>query len=502
MQREISALEDKNTWEIVERPKGVIVVGSKWVYKIKRSQDGEVKFKSRLVAQGFSQQFGVNYNETYSPVVKNSAVRMLFAVAVKNKLKIEQIDIKNAYVNSELKEDVYIEQPRGFENGDRNKFVLKLRKSLYGLKQSGATWNKCFNELLVNKLKFRRAEVDPCVYIRGHNINEMVILTVYVDDVLIFSRNQSVINSVKNEINNEFEIDDIGAVKRVIGMNVSCSDKKITINQRSAIEDLLKSSGMEACKSVKSPMEPGLKLEKCDNKNCSSADRVNGTEYRSVIGSLNYIASTTRPDLTFSVSFLSQYNLCPHKEHMAAVKRVLRYLNGTKTCGIEYAADEPSLVAFADADWAGCKLDRRSYTGYVVKMCGGAVSWESKKQPTVALSSAEAEYMALTSASKEIKFLANLMDELGLSIMFGLNTPTLYCDNKGAICLAENRGFSARTKHIDLRHHFIREAIEAKLVKVEFVASSDNLADLFTKSLGPIIFSKIMKGTLKEIETK
>lgn len=492
-------MREKGTWEIVERPSKIKVVGSKWVYKLKWSPNkSEVKFKSRLVAQGFSQEYGVNYYETYSPVVKNSAVRMLLAVAVKCKLKVEQIDIKNAYVNSDLKEDVYVEQPQGFESGDRSKYVLKLKKSLYGLKQSGAVWNKCLNELLVHKLKFKRAKTDPCVYIRGSKMNEIVILAVYVDDVLIFSRNQIEIDRIKSEINNAFEIDNIGDVKKVIGMEVSCEGDKIRIYQRSMITDLLKCANMNECNSVKSPMEPALKLEKC-NGNCSMEERVDGTEFRSIIGKLNYVASTTRPDLTFSVSFLSQFNLCPHKEHMMAVKRVLRYLKGTTTFGIEYVADEPSLEAYADADWAGCVVDRRSYTGYVILMSGGAVAWEAKKQPTVALSSTEAEYMALTSAIKEVKYLANLMDELGLSTTFGLNTPILYCDNKGAICIAENQGYSARTKHIDVRHHFIREAIEMKIIKLEYVASSENYADIFTKSLGHIIFNKLKDGVIKSI---
>lgn len=222
MKKEVKALKEKGTWEVVKRSKEMKVIGCRWVYKLKWSHDrSEVKFKSRLVAQGFAQEYGVNYFSTYAPVVKSSAVRVLMAIAVKKGMRVEQIDIKNAYVNSDLEEEVYIEQPRGFEESGEGDQVLKLKKSLYGLKQSGNKWNKCINNVLVNTLKCKRMITESCIYKRGSDENNnLIILALYVDDIILFGNNQSEIDKIKEEINAEFEIDNIGECKKVIGMTV------------------------------------------------------------------------------------------------------------------------------------------------------------------------------------------------------------------------------------------------------------------------------------------
>lgn len=502
MSCELSALSDRGTWDIVERPSDVKVVDCRWVYKTKWSHDrSEIKLKSRLVARGFTQEYGVNYFETYAPVVKSSSVRLLLAVAVECGLIVEQIDIRNAYVNSDLDELIYMEQPEGFEYKERKKYVLKLKKSLYGLKQSGNKWNKCLNKVLTEKLGFTRLKSESCIYVKGEG-KEMIILAVYVDDILIFATYAHLISELKSVINSEFEIDDIGECKKVIGMNVICENNKIQLHQKQMIEKLLMEAKVDEY-NKKSPLDSSERLFKCTMKS-DECGQVSGSEYRSYIGSLNYIASTTRPDLTFSVSYLSQFNKCPHREHMRALRRVLQYLKGSVEQGIVYEkCDGGSILhAFVDADWAQCPNDRRSYTGYAVKLCGGLISWESKKQETVAHSSTEAEYMALSNAAKEIKFIRNILEELKLQAIYKGEEIELYVDNRGAMSLAENNGYSARTKHIDVRHHYIRELVENKIIKLKEVSSSNNIADIFTKPLGTIQHSKISEDLLVRIVNK
>lgn len=486
----MKALCKQCTWEAVKRPPGVKVVDCKWVYKIKRSADeSEAKFKSRLVARGFAQEYGVNYLETYAPVVKNSSVRVLMAMAVKCGFKVQQIDIKNAYINSELEEDVYMKQPEGFEQMKGDDVVLKLKKSLYGLKQSGNAWNKCLNSFL-NEIEFKRMKTDPCVYKKGEKLEDIIILAVYVDDIIIFSRDSSSINELKSIINSKFKIDDIGQCEKVIGMRVKCSAGVIKISQPDKISELCSELNMTDCRKVDSPMEAGLRLCACDAEaRREECGRVEASWYRSIVGKLNFIASTTRPDLMFPLSYLSQFSKCPHPEHATALRRVIRYLSCTKQLGIRYDESGATFEAFSDSDWAG-SVDRRSYTGFVIKMSGGCVAWEAKKQRTVALSSTEAEYMALTSAAKELMYLNNFIRELEVP-SYEPGEMMLQCDNKGAMAIAKKIGYSARTKHIEVRHHFIRELVEAGVIKVEYVNTKDNLADIFTKPVGPIVYRKL-----------
>lgn len=338
-------LKEEGTWEVVKRRKEMKVIV---IYKLKRSHDrSEVKFKSRLLAQGFAQEYGVNYFSSYAPVVKSSAVRVLIAIAVKKGMRVEQIDIKNAYVNSDLEKEVYIELLRGFEESGEGDQVLKLKKSLYGLKQSGNKWNKCINNVLVNTLKCKRMITESCIYKRGSDENNnLIILALYVDDIILFANNQSEIDTIKEE----FEIDNIGECKK-------------------------------------------------------------------------------------------------DREHMVAAKRVLRYLKGTEDRGVEYTKNSKDIEVYSDADYANDTDDSRSCTGSIVKISGGPVAWERKKQPIVALSSTEAEYMALTSTVKEVTYIRNLLDELNMEEHYGAADIKILCDKNSSISLTKNNGCSPRTKH-------------------------------------------------------
>lgn len=482
MRKEISALEENETWDLIRPPSDSDIVDCRWVYKIKTSATGEIKYKARLVARGFSQIYGENYWETYAPVVKSSTIRLLIASAVESGMKIGQLDVRNAYVKSELKECVYMRQPPGFEKG--RGLVCKLKKSLYGLKQAGHEWSQCLNDFLEEELKFTRLESDPCVYIKEDG-NNTIIITVYVDDLLIFCRKTRIIDEFKTQFNNKFEIEDLGECKKIIGIELDHrEDGSIAIHQRQFISDLLEKYNMQHCKTTRTPLQQSQELV-CDRENHDECELVNEKEYRALIGKLLYISGSTRPDIAFSISSLSRFNNKPHKIHQKAAINILRYLKGTINYEIVYKRTGESLYGHSDADYSNCKIDRRSYTGFVIILAGAPVSWESRKQPTVALSSTEAEYMAITSAAKEIMFLYQVMGELNLG-MYCKAPINLFSDNMSAIKLASKIGFSTRTKHIDVRHHYIRKLVKNKKIELIHVGTEDMMADICTKSLGPI----------------
>lgn len=499
MRDEIATLEKNNTWTAVQQPDNVPVIDCKWVFKVKKDNKGNItKYKARLVARGFTQSYGENYWETYAPVVKSSTVRLLLAVAVNNNYDIGQIDIRSAYTNSELNEEIYMRQPTGFDSGDGK--VLKLNKSLYGLKQSGHEWNKCINEYLVNGLKFNRLKSDPCVYLKGSSVATRVIVIIYVDDILIMSACKNQIDYTKKQIQERFDIDDIGEATKYLGLEIQRSTSGIYLHQRAFINELLVQYKMEECNAVKTPLDPGIKLTKCEKDNCNEKceNLVDSTVYRRMIGKLLYLAGSTRPDIMFAISSLSRFNSRPHQVHMKCVKHVIRYLKGTMNYGLYFEKTEVPLYGYADADWASCIVDRRSYTGFIFILSGCPISWESRKQQTVALSSTEAEYMALCSAGKEALFLIKVLNELQETNLLTAALK-LYCDNRGAISISNNIGYNCRTKHIDLRHYFLKDLISDNVIELEHVPTQEMLADILTKPLTFVKHNMNTKAIIKEI---
>lgn len=482
MSDEISALEKNGTWQLVEPPVNSDIIDCRWVYKVKETPQGKTKCKARLVARGFSQVYGDSYWETYAPVVKSSSVRMLIACAVERDWIIDQIDVRNAYVQSDLSDTVYMRQPPGFDRQDGR--VCKLKKSLYGLKQAGNEWSRCLSAFLTNELKFTRLQSDPCIYVRGTGADQ-IILSVYVDDILIFATHRREIIEFKAAFEKKFEIDDIGECKRIIGIDVERhKDGSVCISQRTFIRDLIERYGQADCNGQTTPMNNSVELC-CGSDNCGNCQMADAREYRAIIGRLLYIAGTSRPDIAYAVSSLSRFNSKAHVIHMKAAIRVVQYLKTTQGLSIRYRKTGLPLFGHSDADWANCKLDRKSYSGSVIILAGAPVSWEARKQLTIALSSTEAEYVAMGSAVKEILFCQQILEELGLEE--SSRGPTeLFVDNKSSINLASRIGYSARTKHIDVKHHFIRELVENGRVRILHVRSEENLADVCTKGLGPI----------------
>lgn len=473
MDEEIQAHTENNTWQLAELPSDRKAIKAKWVFKLKKDENGKIiRYKARLVAKGYSQIYGIDYDETYSPVVRYTSLRMLMAVAARDDLKIYQMDAITAFLQGDLDVKLYMEQPEGYEDGSKK--ICRLNKAIYGLKQAGREWNLKLDAAL-KVFGLRRSQLDPCIYFGKDNT---LILAIYVDDILIFFKDQSKLDEMKRHLKANFKIKDIGLAKGCIGMRIHQDKGVIELDQTTYITEMLEKFGMGECKPVGTPADTSVKLLAKDWTEQNSL--VGKVPYQEVVGSLLYLAQTTRPDICFAVNNVSRFNERHTEVHWIATKRILRYLQGTKELRLRFTATGgSSLAAYSDADWASDSEDRRSCTGYVTVMSGGAISWSSKRQPTVALSSTEAEYMALSATLCEVLWLKQLMNELNCR----QRVVKIWCDNTSTIRLTETEAYRPRTKHIDIRFHRIREHVENGDIEVKFMPTKQMVADSLTKSV-------------------
>ena len=485
MEKEMNSLEKNNVWELVELPSGRKHVGSKWVFKVKTDEDGNVeRFKARLVAQGFTQKFGTDYDETFCPVVRQESIRTLIALSVQHGLQLHQVDITTAFLNGDLEEEVFMSQPEGFVDKDKEHLVCKLKKSLYGLKQSPRCWNSALDKYL-KEIGFIQAESDPCIY--RASSGKPFFLGVYVDDIVMASESCARLEEVKSSLAKKFDIKDLGRLHHFLGMKVIQDEAtgNVWVGQQTYTNDLLQKFGMEAAKPVATPVDTSTKLVKA-TENDESTDQ---QEYQSAVGSLLYLAMATRPDIAFAVSSVAKFSAHPSKLHWTAVKRILRYLKGTADYGLAFTpCSSGDCIGYSDSDWGGDLNDRKSTSGYVFLLSGCAVSWRSKKQSCVALSTAEAEYVALASAAQEAVWMGEL------TAQFSDRSPetiTIYEDNQSAISMAKNPQFHGRTKHISIKYHFIREQVDKKAVELKYCPTEEMVADMLTKGLAKEQFQKL-----------
>lgn len=474
IKEELQCFKDNDAWELSDAPKDGRVVQCKWVLRKKYDSENKVRFRARLVAKGFSQVEGVDFTETFSPVVRHTTLRLLFALSVQLNLNTTHLDVTTAFLNGTLEETVYMQIPKGFSEKTQNGQVLKLKKAIYGLKQSSRAWYKKVDECLLS-IGYIRSKIEPCMYTKMKD-QFKTIVALFVDDFFVFSNDTNETKHLKHVLTSHFKIKDLGEIKKCLGVNITVDKSKQTIilSQKDYIDQLLHKFNMSQCKPAQTPMETKLNVSK--NEHC-----VGNFPYQQIIGSLMYLAVLTRPDIAYTVGFLSQFNNCYSKEHCSYVKRLLRYLKCTKDYGLKYSANGSSILeGFVDADWGGNVIDRRSYTGICFTLSGCVISWETKKQNTVALSSSEAEYMAITEACKEAIYLRNLQYEITQK----LYTIDIFNDNQSAQKLTENPVFHKRTKHIDIKYHFCRECVANNIVNVRYLPTAEMPADLFTKSLG------------------
>lgn len=482
MHEELTALAKNKTWTIVPLPPGKHAVGSRWVFKVKFNSDGSLdKHKARLVAQGFTQKFGVDYKETFAPVAKMTTVRVLLSVAINNGWSLFQMDVKNAFLHGDLEEEVFMKLPPGHPQSDNSNLVCQLHKSIYGLKQSPRAWHAKLSTAL-EALSFRRSSADSSLYVRLGSVDKLVVL-IYVDDLIITGNNNDSIAQLKMQLQQKFPIKDLGSLKYFLGIEMATSSKGLFLNQRKYILDLLQDAEMLHTKPAATPLDSKLRLASTEKALDSPS------YYQKLVGKLIYL-TITRPDITFAVSLVSQHMHAPTIQHLGMIKRILRYLKGTIGRGIVMTHNgHTNIMGYTDSDWAGNALDRRSTTGYCMFVGGNLVSWKSKKQHVVARSSAEAEYRAMASAACELVWLNSLLIDLGCPSSIPMN---LFCDNQAAMHIASNPVFHERTKHIEVDCHYIRQQVQSKLINTQYVRSNDQLADVFTKVLTTTQFHRLL----------
>ena len=482
MQTEYNSLMDNNTWTLVNEPEDQQVLPGKWVYKVKYGADGQVdKLKARYVAKGYAQVEGLDFFDTYAPTCKPETFRILLATAAQKDLQLGQMDVKSAYLHSNIEEEIYLEQPQGFvkKANSGQKLVCKLNKSIYGLKQAAKNWYEALTSLLL-KEGFKRSRNDYCLFVRKEEDETFSYVLVWVDDIVVAGATEEAVNEIKSMLNENFKMDDRGALNWFLGMQILRSHDKITVDQKKYIETVLQQFNMSDCKAVATPGEVNLKLVKSDDEEQKLVDP---KLYRSLVGSLLFIGKQTRPDILHIVNQLSRFLDKPNESHWKAAKHVLRYLKGTIDLRLTFLKNSNSdIIGDSDADWSGDLNDRKSTTGYYFKFegNGGAISWEVKKQATVALSSAEAEYQAMAAAVQEAIYLRALLEDFGLPMKKPIDIGE---DNQSCIKMCHNPVMHKRSKHIDTKLHFIRERVENKEVKIHYVPTEEMTADILTKSL-------------------
>lgn len=478
---EYDSLIENKTWTLVPRSQARNLLTSKWVFKRKDVSDANggslVKYKARLVCRGFQQKQGIDYEETYAPVIAFTTLRLFFAICASKGLEIDQMDVITAFLNGDLDKEIYMEQPEGFLDSKHPGYVCKLQKSIYGLKQASRQWHEKIDKLLIEQMGFTTSPQDPCLYVRRDS-GSIVIITLYVDDLLIASNSRRRIYSIKVQLSSRFKMKDCGRAKICLGLEIGNDpgNNILLLSQTRYAEKILERFGMLNAKPVVTPMESQISSTDLEG------ELMDPTLYRQAIGSLMYLAVGTRPDIQFAVSRLAQYVQSPSKALWVHVKRIFRYVSGTRSFGIKYSAEEPLFpTGYTDSDWGGCKTSRKSTTGFMFTMAGGAISWKSKKQGCIALSSSEAEYIALATTVKEAIWLTNL---------FKFVIPTsneksilMHVDNQGSIKMAKNDISGNRTKHIDIQYHFARNAFNKGLYAIEYLSTEQMVADILTKPL-------------------
>jgi hypothetical protein len=402
--------------------------------------------------------------------------KMIFAIAAALDLELEQMDVKTAFLYGLVNEEIYVQQPEGFDDGSGR--VCKLLKALYGLKQAPRVWYETLSTFLAT-LGFKPLLSDMGVFVKGHTF-----IAVYVDDLLIAGPSKDEIVAVKQDLCNKFKMTDLGPCKYYLGMSVrrDRATRSIFLSQTTYLEKVLRDFGMDQCAPNATPVstskfgEPGPDYK--------AADKLKEW-YAKAIGSLMYLMMGTRPDIAFAVSLCSRHLANPTNEHQTAVKRIFRYLKGSQNLELVYQGGLQPLLGYTDSDWAGDLETRRSTSGYVFNLGTGAISWSSKRQRTVALSSCEAEYMGQTAAAKEAVWLRGLLQELlkEYKEVPELKTTVIFGDNQGAIAMSKNPQFHTRTKHIDIQHHYCREKVNDGTVEFQYISTGKQVADGLTKAL-------------------
>ncbi|KAJ9535406.1 hypothetical protein OSB04_un001478 [Centaurea solstitialis] len=486
MKAEMQSMYDNQVWELTDLPQHCRAVGRKWVFKKKTDMDGNVHtFKARLVAKGFTQTHGIDYDETFSPVAMLKSIRILMAISAYFNYEIWQMDVKTAFLNGKLTEDVYMEQPEGFIDPKNPNKVCKLLKSIYGLKQASRSWNLHFDER-IKEFVFAKSEFEPCVYTKFSG-STVTFLVLYVDDILLIGNDVPTLQSVKTWLSKCFQMKDLGEAAYILGIKIyrNRSRRLIGLSQSTYIDKILKRFRMEESKKGFIPMQHGIVLSKAQCPFSSEdQDKMKLIPYASAIGSIMYAMLCTRPDVAYSISVTSRYQQNPGEAHWVAVKNILKYMRRTKEMFLVFGGseDEISVTGYTDASFQTDKDDFRSQSGYVFTLNGGAISWKSSKQDTIADSTTEAEYIAASDAAKEAVWLRSFITDL--RVVASISRPIdIYCDNSGAVAQAKEPREHHKSRHVLRKYHLIREIIGRGDVRICKIPTDENVADPLTKPL-------------------
>ncbi|GJT49285.1 putative ribonuclease H-like domain-containing protein, partial [Tanacetum coccineum] len=447
MQEELLQFKLQQVWVLVDLPNGAKVIGTKWVYRNKKDERGVVvRNKARLVAQGHRQEEGINYDEVFAPVARIEDIRLFLAFASFMGFIVYQMDVKRSFLYGTIDEEVYVSQPPGFVDPDHPIKVYKVVKALYGLHQAPRAWY-------------------------ATNKKDIMLVQVYVDDIIFGSTNKSWCDEFEALMQSRFQMSSMGELTFFLGLQVKQNKEGIFISQDKYVAEILKKFDLDV-KAAITPMETKLPLTKDEE-----AFDVDVHLYRSMIGSLMYLTAS-RPDIMYAVCVCSRFQVTPKTSHLNAVKRIFKYLKGKPNLGLWYPRESPlDLEAFSDSDYGGSNLDRKSTTGGCQFLGQRLISWQCKKQTIVATSTTEAEYVAAAHCCGQVLWVQNQLLDYGFNFM---NTK-IHIDNESTICIVKNPVYHSKTKHIEIRHHFIRDCYEKKLINVEKIHTDLNVADLLTK---------------------
>jgi Reverse transcriptase (RNA-dependent DNA polymerase) len=498
---ELNSLKDLNVFVLVpcsEVPHGQRPLKGKLVCKWKCDDAGNiVRYKVRYVAKGYAQRYGVDYDKTTAPTVRLESFRTILHIAATLGWDLQHVDVKTAFLHGVLPESetMFMEQPPGFEAPGKEDWVMKLMKSLYGMKQASRVWNQTFDKV-VKELGFERLACEWCVY-RRESPTGTIIFAVHVDDIVSAASSPAENDLFKSQLKQHWDISDLGPAKFALGIAIArdIDAKTVAISQSALIDRVVEQFGQSEAHSVDTPMVAGLQLRRPDRTLPTPSHIIEWAErtpYRSLVGSLMYIARGTRPDIAHAVSRLASYLDCYRPEHWNAAVRVVRYLKGTRDLRLVLGGQGPlRLVGYSDSDYANCPDSSRSVSGHCFSLGSAMISWSSRKQRIVADSSCYAKYIALHDSAREMTFLRQLLD--GLHLLPSDATP-IHCDNNAASILSEDHVFHARVKHIRVKYHAIREMVDNGEVVVARIRSSDNTADILTKALGRPDFLRLRHG--------
>jgi hypothetical protein len=496
-QKEYNTAVAMNTWKVIPRtnlPAGANVISVKWVFKRKHDASGNpTEFKARMTPHGYKQIEGVDFYETYAQVGMYKTLRVLLALVVNFDYELDQMDVPSAFLNAPLDENIYMELPEGFSQPG---MVVKLLKALYGLKQGPRCWWLLISKFIINNMGYSACISDSCFFFKKSRTGKNMYLYLFVDDFQTAYHIDDVDEwfELKKLLIDEFRTKDLGASVWMLGMRITRDrvNHTLLLDQETYVTKALEKFGLNECKICLTPEQVNADVStSIDGSLDKSVDQ---NEYMQIVGTLLYAVTSTRLDIAHAVQKLSSRAQSPVLRDMIAAKRVLRYLSGARSNGLKFIGTKQlnttkSIVieGFSDADWANDRIDRKSISGWVVKLNGTPVAWSSKKQRSVSLSTCEAELYAECETVKEILWLQGLLMELNLQF---IKPSIIYCDNQSTVHISKNGIKNERTKHIDVKYNFIVDEITLGNIKSQWISTTEQQADIFTKPLSRELFIK------------